>query len=310
MRKVLVALGVLPLLAGLATSGLAQTVDTPPPDPMGGYALGKTSDLANIPLTERPFMFRHMEELDPYPVHLLRHGDALRPLPEGPQIDVNAEIFGHRETIDSFMQRYHTAALLVIKDGKIRAERYRYGNTAHSKVVIQSITKSVVSTALAAALQDGRIHSVSDQIVQYVPELKGSAYDGVTIQDALNMSSGVDRADTYDQADPKMDAANAAYFSSDPQAVFRARPGDDPGGGNAARRLYLEEDLDAGGHGGRCLHAHHRRRSGSGPWRAERDAPRHGPLRPVRDGQGRRQREEHRAAGLVRCDLARRHRSQ
>ncbi len=40
------------------------------------------------------------------------------------------------------------------------------------------------------AINDGLIESVRDPITRYVPELVGSAYDGVAIEDILEMSSG------------------------------------------------------------------------------------------------------------------------
>jgi CubicO group peptidase (beta-lactamase class C family) len=58
-----------------------------------------------------------------------------------------------------------------------------------------SMTKSFTSVLIGIALQEGAIHSVQDQITDYVPELKGSAYDGVTIEQALRMRTGVDRSD-------------------------------------------------------------------------------------------------------------------
>jgi CubicO group peptidase (beta-lactamase class C family) len=44
---------------------------------------------------------------------------------------------------------------------------------------------------VGAAVQDGYIDSIDDAIVQYLPRLKGSAYDGVTIRQLMQMSSGV-----------------------------------------------------------------------------------------------------------------------
>jgi CubicO group peptidase (beta-lactamase class C family) len=167
----------------------------------------------------RPFVNRNMDEVEVYQFTILRHGDYLRALPVGKPLDVTVEVNGRRETIDSFMQRYHTAGLIVVKDGTIRAERYRYGNTRHSKWDMQSVTKSVVSTAVAAAVHEGRIRSLDEPVVAWLPELKGSAYDGVTLQHLLDMASGIDRADVYDASSPRINAGYAAQDSTDPQAI-------------------------------------------------------------------------------------------
>ncbi|HSV82777.1 MAG TPA: serine hydrolase [Ramlibacter sp.] len=141
----------------------------------------------------------------------------MRELPAGAGFDLQASIEGHVENIDSFMQRYHTAALIVVKDGKVRVERYRYGNTVRSKWVMFSVTKSFVSTAVAAALHEGLIR-LDDPVASYVPELRGSGYGDVPVQDLLNMTSGVDRQNAHETpgANPQRDA----YYSTDPNAVF------------------------------------------------------------------------------------------
>jgi len=51
------------------------------------------------------------------------------------------------------------------------------------------VAKSITSTLIGLAVADGHIHSIDDPIIRYVPELKGSAYDGVTIRQALMMRS-------------------------------------------------------------------------------------------------------------------------
>lgn len=196
------------------TATLTPTSSTDP-DTVGGYVLGREEDYSNIPLEQRPFLFRHMDELEPYPTRSIPHGETVRPLPNGPQFNIEAQIGGRLETIDSFMLRYHTAAMIVVHDGRVRYERYRYGNKQNSRWVMFSVTKSIVSTAVAAAIVDGKIGSLDDQVVKYLPELEGSSYDGVSIRAALNMSSGVERA-----VDPASIAAmRSAYNSPDPEAV-------------------------------------------------------------------------------------------
>lgn len=63
-----------------------------------------------------------------------------------------------------------------------------------------SVAKSVTSTLIGAAVKDGPIHSIDDPVVRYIPELKGTAYDDVTIRHLVTMSSGVRyKEDVVDQ---------------------------------------------------------------------------------------------------------------
>ena len=99
---------------------------------------------------------------------------------------------------EDFLERSFTNALLIIKDDRIVYERYRNLADPKTKFLSMSMAKSVTSILIGAALQDGLIRSLDDQIIAYVPELKNSAFDGVTIRQALEMRSGIDRSDDYD----------------------------------------------------------------------------------------------------------------
>ena len=51
-----------------------------------------------------------------------------------------------------------------------------------------SVAKSFTSTLVGLALADGKIKSLDEPVTNYLPELKGSGYDGVPIRDILEMS--------------------------------------------------------------------------------------------------------------------------
>jgi CubicO group peptidase (beta-lactamase class C family) len=89
------------------------------------------------------------------------------------------------------MAEQSVAGLLVIKDGKIVFERYRLGNTEDSLWLSYSVSKSVTSMLVGAAIKDGYIKSVDEKVTDYLPRLKGSAYDQSSIRNMMQMSSGV-----------------------------------------------------------------------------------------------------------------------
>ena len=60
-----------------------------------------------------------------------------------------------------------------------------------------SVAKSFTSTLVGLALADGKIKSLDDPITDYVPDLKGSGFDGVPIKAILEMSSGVKFTEKY-----------------------------------------------------------------------------------------------------------------
>ncbi len=61
----------------------------------------------------------------------------------------------------------------------------------------RSVGKSVVSTLVGIAIQQGKIHSLDDLITVYEPELKGTAWDGVTLKQLIQHTSGVEWNEDY-----------------------------------------------------------------------------------------------------------------
>lgn len=109
-------------------------------------------------------------------------------------------------SLEDYLKHNHVAGLLVLKEGEILLEHYGLGNNDKSLWVTYSMAKSVVSMLFGAAIKDGYIGSVEDKVTDYLPQLKGSSYDKVSVRDLLQMASGVEWNEDY--ADPESDVAN------------------------------------------------------------------------------------------------------
>jgi CubicO group peptidase (beta-lactamase class C family) len=101
------------------------------------------------------------------------------------------------KSIDDYMTLSRTGGLLILKDGKVALERYGMGNTPDSLWTSFSVAKSLTSTLIGLALQEGRIGSLDDHVDSYVPALRNSAYEGCSIRNLLRMSSGVAWLEEY-----------------------------------------------------------------------------------------------------------------
>ena len=112
---------------------------------------------------------------------------------------------GSSHGLDHFMTSLNVVGLLVITDGKIVLERYAQGHAADTPWASWSVAKSVTSMLFGAAIQDGHIKSLDDEVIKYVPGLAGTAYAGVTLRHLLTMSSGV--AWNADMSSPTSDVA-------------------------------------------------------------------------------------------------------
>ncbi len=157
--------------------------------------------------------YRSIEKI--YKVVTVKHGSHVHPLPKAAkQLSPTWDYGDHRWTVASYMKANRTSGVLVLKDGKIVLERYGLGRTPKDRWTSFSVAKSLTSTLVGAAIEDGKITGPDAMVTDYVPQLKGSAYDGVTVKQLLTMSSGVKWNEDY--TDPKSDVAQAGFTGSEP----------------------------------------------------------------------------------------------
>ena len=119
---------------------------------------------------------------------------------------------GEEFSLEDFIQTFKIAGLIVIRDGVILYESYDFGNDETTKWVSFSVTKSVTSMLLGAAIKDGHIKSVEDKVTIYLPQLLNSNYKDVSIKQVLQMSSGIDWNEDYE--DPLSDVNIAGALNS------------------------------------------------------------------------------------------------
>ncbi|SFS98609.1 hypothetical protein SAMN04488040_2612 [Sulfitobacter marinus] len=99
------------------------------------------------------------------------------------------------EPVDDWIAQRDVTALVVLKDGDIVYENYFKDTAPEDRRISWSVAKSYLSALIGILLEEGQIASLDDQVTQYVPTLVGTAYDGATIRNVLNMASGV----TFDE---------------------------------------------------------------------------------------------------------------
>jgi CubicO group peptidase (beta-lactamase class C family) len=116
--------------------------------------------------------------------------------------------------LDAYMAEQRTSGLVIIHDGKVRLEHYGLDFDAQGRWTSFSVAKSFTSTLVGAAIKDGFIKSLEDKVSTYIPDLKGSAYDDVTIRQLLTMTSGVGWNEDYE--DPNADVAKFNNAAADP----------------------------------------------------------------------------------------------
>lgn len=100
-------------------------------------------------------------------------------------------------TWNEFLDKTHTNAFLVIRNGVLTHEWYRNGFSEITKLPSYSVAKTMTSIMIGQLIDEGKINE-NDYFVDYFPEYKnGSDFDQVTIRSLLDMQGGVGVSDNY-----------------------------------------------------------------------------------------------------------------
>ena len=98
---------------------------------------------------------------------------------------------GQARTIDEFMTALNVVGVIAIRDDRILFERHADGHDGRTPWTAFSVVKSLTSLLYGVALQSGHIRNLDETVTTYLPEIKGSSYEGVKLRQLLQMTSGV-----------------------------------------------------------------------------------------------------------------------
>ncbi len=204
MRKLTIALGALALVAAGA-GGWYASQDRETRDLIANLPTDR--DVLMWKQEQRDAAFRAMDRLPSLAkVNEIAPSAQPFPLPKGKPLDI--------PDIDKYMAGQRSAGIVIIHNGEVRFERYGLDFSAQGRWTSFSVAKSFTSTLVGAAIQDGYIKSLDDKVSTYIPGLRGSAYDDVSVRQLLTMSSGVKWNEDYE--DPKADVAQFNNAVPDP----------------------------------------------------------------------------------------------
>ena len=135
--------------------------------------------------------FQHVREIVPS-ADIPHDPSNVRPLPiatmniDGLRIP-DAE--GPALTLDEFLQRASTDALVVLHDGRIVIERYANGMGPRTPHILMSVSKSLLGLLTGVLVDQGKIDP-DELVTALVPEVAGTAYEGANVRHLLDMRSG------------------------------------------------------------------------------------------------------------------------
>ncbi|CAN5784104.1 serine hydrolase [soil metagenome] len=137
------------------------------------------------------YVFLHMPEFFTHSV--IHRSGPVSELPSNCRDDIAAlpvETNLGRMSLDDYVQAAPVNGIVIAQGGEIVYERYPRMRP-HDKHLLMSVSKIFVSTIIGI-LEDHEHLDSEATIEEYLPELSGSGWEGVSVRDILDMTSGID----------------------------------------------------------------------------------------------------------------------
>ena len=126
------------------------------------------------------------------PTQVVQADPAAPDLPATP-IDLSQltyEVNGRTRTIEQYMQSGQTNAIAFMHNGQFIYEAYQNGYNPKTRAHMWSVTKSVTTALVGIAVAEGLVDSIYDPIKKYIPDAADTVWEGVSVEDLLQMESG------------------------------------------------------------------------------------------------------------------------
>ena len=134
--------------------------------------------------------------------------------------------------LEEFLRETDTDGIAVLRRGRLVFERYANGMSDETPHILMSVSKSMLGLlAHEIGLDTGA------RVAELVPELKGTAYEGATIRDLLDMRAGIVWDENY-------------LATSGPIVEYRKATGWNPSDGTGDLKSFYRQLTQSFAHGG------------------------------------------------------------
>jgi CubicO group peptidase (beta-lactamase class C family) len=116
-----------------------------------------------------------------------------------------------------YLEDHGTTAFIVIHRGRLLDERYFNGFRRDSLFKSFSVTKSVLSALIGAAIADGLIGSIDDPVTRYIPEMSHPRFARVTLRHCLDNTAGI----KYERGVMPWKSQPRMYYTTDVRAFVQ-----------------------------------------------------------------------------------------
>jgi CubicO group peptidase (beta-lactamase class C family) len=117
---------------------------------------------------------------------------SISPLPSARRdtSQLSYEWHGQTKTVADFVATTETDTVIFVVNGHLVDEIYNNGYQQHTRQQPWSVTKTFVAAIVGIAYDEGLINSLDDPIESYIDALRGTAYEGASVRNLLQMQSG------------------------------------------------------------------------------------------------------------------------
>ena len=163
------------------------------------------------------YYFHHIDQLNVQQDWIRRSGPVFALRQPSAPFSASYTYANQRHTLDEYFVRNYVVGFVVLHDNQILLEKYFHGADGESRFLSNSVSKSFTSILVGAAIADGKIKSVDDPVVKYLPWLQASSgYRDTTIKNLLEMASGVQFDEEYTNPDADISRYASALLHGEP----------------------------------------------------------------------------------------------
>jgi CubicO group peptidase (beta-lactamase class C family) len=143
---------------------------------------------------------------------------------------------GEAMTFEQFLDHTDTDAIVVVHRGRLVFERYSNAMKPGSPHILMSVSKSLLGL-LAGRLAARGALDADAPVTRYVPEVRGTGFDGASVRHLLDMRVGLDFVEDY-------------LATSGPMVAYRQSTGWNPSDNKSDLHTFLATLKGARPHGG------------------------------------------------------------
>ena len=100
------------------------------------------------------------------------------------------------QNLEQFLHETDTDAIVVLRRGRLVFERYFNGMQPSSPHILMSVSKSLLGLLAGRLAARGEL-DVDAAVTRYIPEARGTGFEGASVRQLLDMRSGLDFVEDY-----------------------------------------------------------------------------------------------------------------